>query len=222
MYDEFVQTVLRVVDMLDLSYTATPTADGAGFTAHVPKDLQIFVALVPFVTEVLRQSNPAFFVRWAPLLYRHFVGLAAKFPMVSSTYRFLGATLALARKLSFFDGLTAADFPAAPPPSGPEQQTVPPDTLFADTQASGQAGMEPPAPEEDYLTDDDGTDDAGLGDMPFEARVVDPDDVAVAEAAAAQAARAGMPARAEREAAFQLLAVFLHEVRICVSSVVGD
>ncbi len=41
LYDEFVQTVLRTIDMLDLSYKVETGDEASGYVPHVPKDLQV-------------------------------------------------------------------------------------------------------------------------------------------------------------------------------------
>ncbi|XP_051572291.1 DNA-dependent protein kinase catalytic subunit-like isoform X3 [Myxocyprinus asiaticus] len=121
LYDALVQSVLKIVEKLDLSLQKVSSADeaqsdvSAGFMAssdptanlmpNKPKDFIAFVNLVDFCSELLSSLNPEFFAQWMYPLCHELILRSIRFPLVSGFYKLLSLSMCIAKKIHYFQDL---------------------------------------------------------------------------------------------------------------------
>ncbi|XP_042616499.1 DNA-dependent protein kinase catalytic subunit-like isoform X2 [Cyprinus carpio] len=121
LYDALVQSVMKIVQKLDLSVQNISAAEeaqsdaSAGFmpssdpTANLipnkPKDFIAFINLVDFCSELLPSRNPEYFVQWMYPLCHELVLQSIRFPLVSGFYKLLSLSMSIAKKIHYFQGL---------------------------------------------------------------------------------------------------------------------
>nr|XP_055063378.1 DNA-dependent protein kinase catalytic subunit [Misgurnus anguillicaudatus] len=121
LYNALVQSIMKIVEKLDLSVQKVNTGDeaqtdaGAGFmpssdpTANLmpnkPKDFIAFVNLVDFCSELLPSRNPEYFSQWMHPLCHELILQSIRFPLVSGFYKLLSLSMGIAKKAHYFEGL---------------------------------------------------------------------------------------------------------------------
>lgn len=121
LYDALVQSVMKIVEKLDLSVQKVNAADeaqseaSAGFmpssdpTANLmpnkPKDFIAFINLVDFCSDLLPSRNPEYFAQWMYPLCHELILQSIRFPLVSGFYKLLSLSLSIAKKIHYFQDL---------------------------------------------------------------------------------------------------------------------
>ncbi|XP_076840848.1 DNA-dependent protein kinase catalytic subunit [Brachyhypopomus gauderio] len=120
LYDALVQSIMKIVEKLDLSVqklnteeegkgelgpTLIPSSDPtANLMPNKPKDFTAFVNLVDFCSELLPSKNPEYFAQWMFPLCHELVLQSIHFPLVSGFYKLLSLSMAIAKKIRYFQG----------------------------------------------------------------------------------------------------------------------
>ncbi|XP_026875191.2 DNA-dependent protein kinase catalytic subunit [Electrophorus electricus] len=129
LYDALVQSIMKIVEKLDLSVekvnaeeegkgdlglALTPSSDPtANLMPNRPKDFTAFVNLVDFCSELLPSKNPEYIAQWMYPLCHELILRSIRFPLVSGFYKLLSLSMAIAKKISYFQGKHAdEDSPA--------------------------------------------------------------------------------------------------------------
>ncbi|XP_062849596.1 DNA-dependent protein kinase catalytic subunit [Trichomycterus rosablanca] len=118
LYDAFVQSIMKIVEKLDLSVQKVKAEDegqsdvGSGFipssdpTSNLipnkPKDFTAFINLVDFCSQLLPSKNPEYFAQWMYPLCHELILQSIRFPLVSGFYRLLSLSMLLAKKIQYF------------------------------------------------------------------------------------------------------------------------
>ncbi|KAF4110944.1 hypothetical protein G5714_007975 [Onychostoma macrolepis] len=121
LYDALVQSVMKIVEKLDLSVQKVNGAEEAksdassGFmpssdpTANLmpnkPKDFIAFINLVDFCSELLPSRNPEYFAQWMHPLCHELILQSIRFPLVSGFYKLLSLSMGIAKKIHYFQDL---------------------------------------------------------------------------------------------------------------------
>ncbi|XP_073085590.1 DNA-dependent protein kinase catalytic subunit isoform X1 [Manis javanica] len=145
LYDEFVKSVLKIVEKLDLSLEkqnvgeqedeneatgvwVIPTSDpAANLYPAKPKDFSAFINLVEFCREILPEKHVEFFEPWVYSFAYELIVQSTRLPLISGFYKLLSIAVRNAKKIKYFEGV------------GPRSQKQPPEdsekyscfTLFA-------------------------------------------------------------------------------------------
>ncbi|KAF4089760.1 hypothetical protein AMELA_G00069750 [Ameiurus melas] len=120
LYDALVQSVMKIVEKLDLSLQKVNTDDegpsdvSSGFmpssdpTSNLipnkPKDFTAFVNLVDFCSTLLPSKNPEYFAQWVYPLCHELILQSIRFPLVSGFYKLLSLSMVIAKKIKYFQG----------------------------------------------------------------------------------------------------------------------
>ncbi|KAL4648766.1 DNA-dependent protein kinase catalytic subunit isoform X1 [Arapaima gigas] len=119
LYDEFIKSILKIIMKLNLSVQkinpdkeeqcervesiGVPSSDP---TAHLfaskPNDFMAFVNLVEFCSELLLQTNTAYFEQWVYSLGQELILRSSRCPLVSGFYKLLSVTMKMAKKIKYF------------------------------------------------------------------------------------------------------------------------
>ncbi|XP_048062032.1 LOW QUALITY PROTEIN: DNA-dependent protein kinase catalytic subunit-like [Megalobrama amblycephala] len=118
LYDALVQSVMKIVEKLDLSVQKVTAADetqsvaSAGFmpssdpTANLMpnkhKDFIAFINLVDFCSDLLPSINPEYFAQWMHPLCHKLILQSIHFPLVSGFYKLLSLSMSIAKKIHYF------------------------------------------------------------------------------------------------------------------------
>uniref|UniRef100_A0A4W4HUH9 DNA-dependent protein kinase catalytic subunit n=1 Tax=Electrophorus electricus TaxID=8005 RepID=A0A4W4HUH9_ELEEL len=118
LYDALVQSIMKIVEKLDLSVekvnaeeegkgdlglALTPSSDPtANLMPNRPKDFTAFVNLVDFCSELLPSKNPEYIAQWMYPLCHELILRSIRFPLVSGFYKLLSLSMAIAKKISYF------------------------------------------------------------------------------------------------------------------------
>uniref|UniRef100_A0A671MAS8 DNA-dependent protein kinase catalytic subunit n=1 Tax=Sinocyclocheilus anshuiensis TaxID=1608454 RepID=A0A671MAS8_9TELE len=122
LYDALVQSVMKIVEKLDLSVQKVSAAEevllqliwpvDSGFmpssdpTANLmpnkPKDFIAFINLVDFCSELLPSRNPEYFAQWMHPLCHELILQSIRFPLVSGFYKLLSLSMGIAKKIHYF------------------------------------------------------------------------------------------------------------------------
>lgn len=121
LYDAMVQSVMKIVEKLDLSVQKVSAADEAQSDASTgivlssdatanlmpnkPKDFIAFINLVDFCSELLPSRNPEYFVQWMHPLCHELILQSIHFPLVSGFYKLLSLSMSIAKKTQYFQDL---------------------------------------------------------------------------------------------------------------------
>uniref|UniRef100_A0A3Q4AQN1 DNA-dependent protein kinase catalytic subunit n=1 Tax=Mola mola TaxID=94237 RepID=A0A3Q4AQN1_MOLML len=117
LYDEFIKSILRIVEKLDLSVqkvtTGDETLDDAAHalpssdpTAHLLpnkiKDFTAFINLVDFCSELLLSKHAEYFQCWVFPLSHELVLHSIRNPLVSGFYKLLSVTMKISKKIKYY------------------------------------------------------------------------------------------------------------------------
>ncbi|CAF3651048.1 unnamed protein product [Rotaria socialis] len=113
LYDEMIDSILHIIDRLDLSVDKEKTEDenddGTTTTDPVfgmkpmkPKDFEIFYNLVDFCQDLLPEQSPDLFQKWIFRFLYEIISASTKYPLVSGIYRFTTLVMNICLKLNFF------------------------------------------------------------------------------------------------------------------------
>uniref|UniRef100_A0A8C1YUK1 DNA-dependent protein kinase catalytic subunit n=1 Tax=Cyprinus carpio TaxID=7962 RepID=A0A8C1YUK1_CYPCA len=114
LYDALVQSVMKILEKLDLSVQKVnaqsdasagfmPSSDPtANLIPNKPKDFIAFINLVDFCSELLPSRNPEYFVQWMYPLCHELVLQSIRFPLVSGFYKLLSLSMSIAKKIHYF------------------------------------------------------------------------------------------------------------------------
>ncbi|KAL1271164.1 hypothetical protein QQF64_030180, partial [Cirrhinus molitorella] len=121
LYDALVQSIMKIVEKLDLSVQTVSVSEEAqsdassGFmpssdpTANLipnkPKDFIAFINLVDFCSQLLPSRNPEYFSQWMHPLCHELILQSIRFPLVSGFYKLLSLSMGIAKKIHYFQNL---------------------------------------------------------------------------------------------------------------------
>ncbi|KAK9971873.1 hypothetical protein ABG768_025216 [Culter alburnus] len=121
LYDALVQSVMKIVEKLDLSVQKVNAADEAQSDASAefmpssdptanlmpnkPKDFIAFINLVDFCSDLLPSRNPEYFAQWMHPLCHELILQSIHFPLVSGFYKLLSLSMSIAKKIHYFQDL---------------------------------------------------------------------------------------------------------------------
>ncbi|XP_045042014.2 DNA-dependent protein kinase catalytic subunit isoform X3 [Desmodus rotundus] len=122
-YDEFVKSVLKIVDKLDLTLEkqnvgeqedenepagvwVIPTSDpAANLHPAKPKDFSAFINLVEFCREILPEKHVEYFEPWVYSFAYELILQCTRLPLVSGFYKLLSIAVNNAKKIKYFEGI---------------------------------------------------------------------------------------------------------------------
>uniref|UniRef100_A0A2K6UN42 DNA-dependent protein kinase catalytic subunit n=1 Tax=Saimiri boliviensis boliviensis TaxID=39432 RepID=A0A2K6UN42_SAIBB len=131
-YDEFVKSVLKIVEKLDLTLeTQTvpeqengdeapgvwviPTSDpAANLHPAKPKDFSAFINLVEFCREILPEKQVEFFEPWVYSFSHELILQSTRLPLISGFYKLLSITVRNAKKIKYFEGVSPKSLQHSP------------------------------------------------------------------------------------------------------------
>ncbi|KAL1788740.1 DNA-dependent protein kinase catalytic subunit isoform X1 [Sigmodon hispidus] len=122
LYDEFIKSVLKIVEKLDLTLEKQTVADHEdGSTTGVwviptsdpaanlhpakPKDFSAFINLVEFCREILPKKQVRFFEPWMYSFAYELILQSTRLPLISGFYKLLSVAVRNAKKLKYFEGV---------------------------------------------------------------------------------------------------------------------
>ncbi|XP_058420517.1 DNA-dependent protein kinase catalytic subunit isoform X2 [Diceros bicornis minor] len=123
LYDEFVKSILKIVEKLDLTLEkqnvgeqedeteATgvwmiPTSDpAANLHPAKPKDFSAFINLVEFCREILPEKHVEFFEPWVYPFAYELILQSTRLPLISGFYKLLSIAVRNAKKMKYFEGV---------------------------------------------------------------------------------------------------------------------
>ncbi|KAM7075469.1 DNA-dependent protein kinase catalytic subunit isoform 1-T1 [Molossus nigricans] len=123
LYDEFVKSVLKIVDKLDLTLKkqnvgeqedenepagvwVIPTSDpAANLYPAKPKDFSAFINLVEFCREILPAKHVEFFEPWVYSFAYELILQCTRLPLISGFYKLLSVAVSNAKKIKYFEGV---------------------------------------------------------------------------------------------------------------------
>ncbi|XP_054564392.1 DNA-dependent protein kinase catalytic subunit isoform X1 [Eptesicus fuscus] len=123
LYDEFVKSVLKIIDKLDLTLKkqnvgeqedeneptgvwVIPTSDpAANLYPAKPKDFSAFINLVEFCREILPEKHVEFFEPWLYSFAYELICQCTRLPLISGFYKLLSIAVSNAKKIKYFEGV---------------------------------------------------------------------------------------------------------------------
>uniref|UniRef100_A0A8C7C9I1 DNA-dependent protein kinase catalytic subunit n=1 Tax=Neovison vison TaxID=452646 RepID=A0A8C7C9I1_NEOVI len=121
LYDEFVKSVLKIIEKLDLTLEkqnagghevrttevwVIPTSDpAANFHPAKPKDFSAFINLVEFCREILPEKHVEFFEPWIHSFAYELILQSTRLPLISGFYKLLSVAMRNAKKIKYFKGV---------------------------------------------------------------------------------------------------------------------
>ncbi|XP_016054399.1 PREDICTED: DNA-dependent protein kinase catalytic subunit [Miniopterus natalensis] len=123
LYDEFVKSILKIVDKLDLtlikqnvgeqeggkepaSVWVIPTSDpAANLHPARPQDFSAFINLVEFCREILPEKHVELFGPWVYPFAYELVFQCTRLPLISGFYKLLSVAVSNAKKIKYFEGV---------------------------------------------------------------------------------------------------------------------
>nr|XP_008542419.1 PREDICTED: DNA-dependent protein kinase catalytic subunit-like isoform X2 [Equus przewalskii] len=123
LYDEFVKSVLKIVEKLDLTLEkqnvgeqedeteatgvwVIPTSDpAANLHPAKPKDFSAFINLVEFCREILPEKHVEFFEPWVYSFAYELILQSTRLPLISGFYKLLSVAVRNAKKMKYFEGV---------------------------------------------------------------------------------------------------------------------
>ncbi|KAF4022262.1 hypothetical protein G4228_013963 [Cervus hanglu yarkandensis] len=139
LYDEFVKSVLKIVEKLDLTLEkqnvgeqedenkaagiwVIPTSDPTANLHPVkPKDFSAFVNLVEFCREILPEKHVEFFGPWVHSFSYQLILQSTRLPLISGFYKLLSLAVRNAKKIKYFEGVGPKS--QKPSPEDPEKHS---------------------------------------------------------------------------------------------------
>ncbi|XP_021104653.1 DNA-dependent protein kinase catalytic subunit isoform X3 [Heterocephalus glaber] len=131
LYDEFVKSVLKIVEKLDLTLEkqtgeqedgneatgvwVIPTSDpAANLHPAKPKDFSAFVNLVEFCREILPEKQVKFFEPWVYSFSYELILQSTRLPLISGFYKLLAIGVRNAKKMKYFKGVSPKSLKHSP------------------------------------------------------------------------------------------------------------
>ncbi|XP_023573460.1 DNA-dependent protein kinase catalytic subunit [Octodon degus] len=131
LYDEFMKSVLKIVEKLDLTLVKqTGEQEDGNETAHVwviptsdpaanllpakPKDFSAFINLVEFCREILPEKQVRFFEPWVYSFAYELILQSTRLPLVSGFYKLLSIAVKNAKKMKYFEGVSPKSLKHSP------------------------------------------------------------------------------------------------------------
>uniref|UniRef100_A0A8D1F779 DNA-dependent protein kinase catalytic subunit n=1 Tax=Sus scrofa TaxID=9823 RepID=A0A8D1F779_PIG len=123
LYDEFVKSVLKIVEKLDLTLErqnvaekegeneatgvwVIPTSDpAANLHPAKPKDFSAFINLVEFCRDILPETHIEFFEPWLHPFAYEIILQSTRSPLISGFYKLLSVAVRNAKKIKYFEGV---------------------------------------------------------------------------------------------------------------------
>ncbi|CAF1392236.1 unnamed protein product [Adineta steineri] len=114
LYDEIIESILHIIDRLDLNVekektedenndeTTTNTDPVFGMRPVKPMDFQIFYNLIDFCQDLLPDQSPELFQKWIFRFLYDIIATSTKYPLVSGIYRFATFVMNICLKLDYF------------------------------------------------------------------------------------------------------------------------
>uniref|UniRef100_A0AAR2L7W1 DNA-dependent protein kinase catalytic subunit n=1 Tax=Pygocentrus nattereri TaxID=42514 RepID=A0AAR2L7W1_PYGNA len=125
LYDALVQSILKIVEKLDLSVQKGQSDIGSGLIPssdpttnlmpNKPKDFTAFINLVDFCSELLPSKNPEYFTQWMYPLCHELILQSIRFPLVSGFYKLLSLAMTIGKKIKYFQVFYALALIKPPP-----------------------------------------------------------------------------------------------------------
>ncbi|XP_042541900.1 DNA-dependent protein kinase catalytic subunit [Dipodomys spectabilis] len=124
LYDEFVKSVLKIVEKLDLTLEkqtvgeqedgteaagiwVIPTSDpAANLHPAKPKDFLAFINLVEFSREILPEKQVRYFEPWVYSFSYELISQSTRLPLISGFYKLLSVAVRNAKKIKYFEGVS--------------------------------------------------------------------------------------------------------------------
>ncbi|XP_010628625.1 DNA-dependent protein kinase catalytic subunit [Fukomys damarensis] len=131
LYDEFVKSVLKIVEKLDLTLEkqtgeqedgneatgiwVIPTSDpAANLHPARPKDFSAFINLVEFCREILPEKQVRFFEPWVYSFSYELILQSTRLPLISGFYKLLAIGVRNAKKMKYFEGVSSKSLKHCP------------------------------------------------------------------------------------------------------------
>ncbi|XP_008592818.1 PREDICTED: DNA-dependent protein kinase catalytic subunit-like, partial [Galeopterus variegatus] len=132
LYDEFVKSVLKIVEKLDLTLEkltvgeqedgdeatgvwVIPTSDPtANLHPAKPKDFSAFINLVEFCREILPEKQVGFFEPWVYSFAYRLILRSTRLPLISGFYKLLSIAVKNAKKIKYFEGVSPKSLKHSP------------------------------------------------------------------------------------------------------------
>ncbi|XP_063114601.1 DNA-dependent protein kinase catalytic subunit isoform X3 [Cavia porcellus] len=129
LYDEFIKSVLKIVEKLDLTLQkqageqedeneavwVIPTSDpAANLHPAKPKDFSAFINLVEFCREILPEKQVKFFEPWVYTFAYELILQSTRLPLISGFYKLLSISVRNAKKMKYFEGVSPKSLKHSP------------------------------------------------------------------------------------------------------------
>ncbi|KAM4865347.1 DNA-dependent protein kinase catalytic subunit [Thomomys bottae] len=132
LYDEFVKSVLKIVEKLDLTLEKQtvgeqedgteaigtwliPTSDpAANLHPAKPKDFSAFINLVEFCREILPEKQVRYFQPWVYSFAYELISQSTRLPLISGFYKLLSIVVRNAKKIKYFEGVSTKSLRESP------------------------------------------------------------------------------------------------------------
>ncbi|KAM5298283.1 DNA-dependent protein kinase catalytic subunit [Ctenodactylus gundi] len=132
LYDEFVKSVLKIVEKLDLTLEkqtageqedgndatdvwVIPTSDpAANLHPARPQDFSAFINLVEFCREILPEKQVGFFEPWVYSFTQELILQSTRLPLISGFYKLLSVAVKNAKKIKYFEGVSSKSLKHSP------------------------------------------------------------------------------------------------------------
>jgi hypothetical protein len=101
-YDELMESVIKFLQKLDLSYSTLESTNDQ-LKLNKPKDFELLLNLVEFCKLLFPSTHTDFFTRWIFVFGRELILRSAEFPLVSGIYKLLTITLRISETEKYFD-----------------------------------------------------------------------------------------------------------------------
>ncbi|RMC15431.1 hypothetical protein DUI87_07622 [Hirundo rustica rustica] len=123
LYDEFIKSVLKIIEKLDLTVQkldVSEQGENAGDGALVgpssdpasnlqptkPIDFIAFINLVEFCREILPEKHVEYFHPWVYSFGYELVTHSTRLPLISGFYKLLSVTMKIAKRIKYFEGIS--------------------------------------------------------------------------------------------------------------------
>uniref|UniRef100_A0A8B9RNH4 DNA-dependent protein kinase catalytic subunit n=1 Tax=Astyanax mexicanus TaxID=7994 RepID=A0A8B9RNH4_ASTMX len=107
LYDALVQSIMKIVEKLDLSVQKVNADDEVEFcinqsTLNRNLFLMLFINLCLIYSKLLPSKNPEYFAQWMYPLCHELILQSIRFPLVSGFYKLLALCMNIAKKIKYF------------------------------------------------------------------------------------------------------------------------
>uniref|UniRef100_A0A8B9FQM5 DNA-dependent protein kinase catalytic subunit n=1 Tax=Amazona collaria TaxID=241587 RepID=A0A8B9FQM5_9PSIT len=127
LYDEFIKSVLKIIEKLDLtvqklddenetgSALIGPTSDPASnLQPTKPTDFVAFMNLVEFCREILPEKHVEYFHPWVYSFGYELITHSTRLPLISGFYKLLSVTMKIAKKIKYFESVSPRSLKTCP------------------------------------------------------------------------------------------------------------